>query len=425
MESTLQEINSVVGVKGSLACTIDGKISALAMPESFDRARLDVLARVAVQTFNALELSRQHVTDVDLIFDQHRLVLKNLRGGVLAILCARNINVPLLNMTANTAVKKLSIGLSEKSGVIPRPSATPFSEPAQASAQPPAQVRAPASPAATVAAPPTSAPERGTLVAPNELYVELEKESQRLISAANSAQLRMCVMDPIALWVRTSNTHARVRLPQKRQMDFLATSDQAILVTRVFNRVGYQTNQKFNSANASKFLNFNEISRKISVIVYLDAFEMYHRVDLSNVLKQDELVMTETGLALMRLQDVEISFQGLDELCALFLEHELSAGPEKGKIDATQITRLCSDDWGWYRTVTTNLERIQPFASRELSPTEETRVIDRIQRLRQGIESAPKSFRWQTRARLGDGVRWYETPQLAGTAHSRPDIPIS
>lgn len=423
MESTLQEINSVVGVKGSLACTIDGKIIALAMPESFDRARLDVMASVAVQTFNALELSRQHVTDVDLIFDQHRLVLKNLRGGVLAILCARNINVPLLNMTANTAVKKLSIGLSEKSGVIPRPSTMMSSEaaPAQTPAPPPAPVARPA----PVAARPASVPERGTAVAPNELYVELEKESQRLISAANSAQLRMCVMDPIALWVRTSNTHARVRLPQKRQLDFLASSDQALLVTRVFNRVGYQTNQKFNAANAAKFLNFNETSRKISVLVYLNAFEMYHRVDLTKVLEQDELVMTETGLALMRLQDVEISVQGLDELCALFLEHELSAGPEKGKIDATQITRLCSDDWGWYRTVTTNLERMQPFASRELSPTEEARVIDRTQRLRQGIESAPKSFRWQTRARLGDGVRWYETPQIAGTALTRPDIPIS
>lgn len=418
MESMLEEINAVLGVNGSLACTADAKIIAQAMPESFDKSRLEILARVATQTFNALELSRQHVTDVDLVFEQHRLVLKNLRGGVLAIVCAHNINLPLLNMTANNAVKKLSAELGVRSGVIPaalvRPPA-PLQTPAPSLE--PVQTAAPPTPQAPAVTPPSIAE-----IAPNELYGELEKESQRLISAANSAQLKLCVMDPIAAWARTTFARPRIMQPEKRQLDLLASSDQANLVARVFDRVGYQANQRFNAMNSSRYLNFNEPTRKISVIVFLDAYDMYHRVDLTTVLAQNEKVMTETGLALMRLQNVEITIQELDELCALFLEHELSAGAEKGKIDATQITRLCTDDWGWYRTVTANLERMQPFASRELSPSEETRVVDRVRRLRQGIESAPKSFRWQTRARLGDSVRWYETPLNLGSTPPRPDM---
>ncbi len=418
MESTLQEINSVIGVNGSFACAADGKIIASAMPESFEKARLDILARVATQSLNALEISRQHVTDVDLIFDQHRLVIKNLRGGVLAILCARSVNLPLLNMTANNAVKKLAAALNVRSGVIPAAMVTP-------PAPPPASVQAPP-PTPMPATAPAAGPEtvHAAEVAPNELYIELEKESQRLISAANSAQLRLCVMDPIALWARTKYARARVAQPQKRQLDFLASSDQANLVSRVFDRVGYQANQRFNSMNATRFLNFNETARQISVIVFLNTYEMYHRIDFSNVLAQNESIMTETGLALMRLQNVDITVQGLDELCALFLEHELSAGHEKDKIDAAQITRLCADDWGWYRTVTMNLDRLQAFAPRELSPSEETRIVDRIRRLGQSIEGAPKSFRWQTRARLGDGVRWYETPQALRTTGTRPDLAI-
>jgi predicted regulator of Ras-like GTPase activity (Roadblock/LC7/MglB family) len=390
----------------------DGKIIASAMPESFERSRLDTLARVATQSLNALEFSRQHVTDVDLIFDQHRLVIKNLRGGVLAILCARTVNLPLLNMTANNAVKKLAAELNLRSGVIPASAMTP-------PAPPPATTMAPAPTSVPTPSPDTI---RVVEVEPNELYIELEKESQRLVSAANSAQLRLCVMDPIALWARTTYARDRVMQPQKRQLDFLALSDQANLVSRVFDRVGYQANQRFNSMNATRFLNFNETARQISVIVFLNSYDMYHRIDLSNVLAQNESIMTETGLALMRLQDVEITVQGLDELCALFLEHELSTGDEKEKIDAAQITRLCADDWGWYRTVTLNLDRLQAFAPRELSPSEETRVVDRIRRLKQSIESAPKSFRWQTRARLGDGVRWYETPQVLRTTGTRPDL---
>ncbi len=422
MESILQEINAVIGVNGSLACATDGKILAQAMPEPFDRARLDMLARVATQTFNALELSRQHVTDVDLVFDQHRLVLKNLRGGVLVILCARNINLPLLNMTANNAVKKISAGLAKPAAIPAQPTQAPLPPPppVQAPPPPPAPVQAP-TPAPTPAA---QAPERISEITPNELYIELEKESQRLVSAANSAQVKLCVMDPIALWARSNSTRSRVAQPKKRYMEILALSDQANLVPRVFERVGYQPNQRFNAANGVRFLNFNEQTRKISVVVLLGAYDMYHRVDLSGIFAQNETVMTETGLALIRLQMVEMADPELDELSALFLEHDLSAGSEKGKIDATQITRLCSDDWGWYRTVSMNLARLQAFASRALAPSEETLVVGRIRRLREGIDSAPKSLRWQTRARLGDSVKWYETPQIPLSIGPRPDMAL-
>ena len=43
-----------------------------------------------------------------------------------------------------------------------------------------------------------------------------------------------------------------------------------------------------------------------------------------------------------------------------------------------------------------------------------------LEGLCQSIERAPKSVRWQMRARVGDSVRWYKTPvlppQVAGEA---------
>jgi len=400
MESALQEINAIAGVNGSFACVSNGKIIAQAMPDSFDSARLTALARLVTQTFNALELSRQHVNEVDLVFEQQRFVMKNLRGGILVILCARNINLPLLNMTANNAVESLAASLS---GAISAASAPSAAKPTGAPAQ-------------TVA---SLAPSDS--LAPNALYLDLEKESQRLIAAASSAQVKLCVMDPIALWARLSVTRARVTQPQRRQMDFLIRSDQASMIGRVLERLGYQANQRFNAFHGARFLNFNEPTRLNSLNLFLDAYDLYHRVDLTNVLAQNETVMTETGLALMRLQLVEITNADLNELAALFLEHDLSAGSEKGKIDATQITRICSDDWGWYRTATMNLDKLQSFAAKERKLAPEALITDRLGRLRQGIDAAPKSLRWQTRARIGDSVRWYETPQIGGTG-ARPDL---
>lgn len=394
METALQDINAVAGVTGSFACASNGKIIGQAMPQTYDAGRLDSVARLAVQTFNALEQSKQPVNDVDLVYTQNHLILKNLRGGILVILCGRKVNIPLLNMAANQAVETLSASLGGATATIAAETRT--REPA---ASPASQGSENASP----------------------LFIELEKESQRLISGANSAQIHLCVMDPIALWARLRTTRARVSQPQKRQIDFLARSDQSTMATRVMGRMGYVANERFNAFHGTRFLNFNEATRMISVNIFIDAYDMNHRVDLTNVLAQNETVMTETGLALMRLQIFEITVLALNELCALFLEHDLSAGADKGAIDATQITRLCAEDWGWYRTVTMNLDRLRAFVARELSPSEEALVVNRLQRLRQGIDAAPKSLRWQTRARIGDTVRWYETPQI-GTAGSRPDL---
>ena len=403
MESALQEINAVAGVNGSFACISNGQVISQAMPDSFDSARLTALARLATQTFNALELSRQHVTEVDLVFEQQRLALKNLRGGILVILCERNINLPLLNMIANNAIESLAASLSGANLPAPAPSAA---MPAAATAQS----------AATLA--PSS-----DLLAANSLYLDLEKESRRIIDAASSEQVRLCVMDPIALWARLNTARARVAQPQKRHMDFLARSNQANLAIRLFERLGYQPNQRFNASRGTRYLNFYEPGRLTSINVFLDAYDMYHRVDLTSVLAQNETLMTETGLTLIRLQLVEITNADLNELAALFLEHELSAGSEKGKIDATQITRICADDWGWYRTITMNLDKLQAFVAKERKLAPEALITERLGRLRPGIDAAPKSLRWQTRARIGDSVRWYETPQISGIG-TRPDLAL-
>jgi hypothetical protein len=37
--------------------------------------------------------------------------------------------------------------------------------------------------------------------------------------------------------------------------------------------------------------------------------------------------------------------------------------------------------------------------------------VSRARQLRQTIEAAPKSFRWQARARIGETRRWYDLPE--------------
>jgi predicted regulator of Ras-like GTPase activity (Roadblock/LC7/MglB family) len=109
MENALQDVNAVVGVSGSFVCDGEGQVLASALPGIFDETMLSNAGRTVAQTIAGLELTRRRkVGDLDLVYRGGRLVVKNLRVGYLCILCVPQINVPLLNLTANVAARKLA-----------------------------------------------------------------------------------------------------------------------------------------------------------------------------------------------------------------------------------------------------------------------------------------------------------------------------
>jgi predicted regulator of Ras-like GTPase activity (Roadblock/LC7/MglB family) len=112
VDSLLEDINAVVGVTGCFVCNKEGQVLASALPDLFDETILSTVGRTMAQTMAGLETARRRkVGDIELVYDQARFIAKNLREGCLCILCVHNINVPLLNLTANLAVRKLTEGL--------------------------------------------------------------------------------------------------------------------------------------------------------------------------------------------------------------------------------------------------------------------------------------------------------------------------
>ena len=108
MKSILEDIRAVVGVTGCFVCNSEGQLLASAMPDLFDENILSTVGRTMAQTVAGLATTRRRkIGDIDLVYEQGRLIAKNLGESCLCILCVRNINVPLLNLTANLAARKL------------------------------------------------------------------------------------------------------------------------------------------------------------------------------------------------------------------------------------------------------------------------------------------------------------------------------
>jgi len=413
MEAILKEINGVIGVTGSFVCLSDGSIAARALPDSFDAARVALAARVASQTFHALDTSGLRVAEADLTFGQARLLLKNLRNGVLVILCARNFNLPLLNLTANVAAKKLTEEL--------KPVKVPAKEPA--AAPPPAPEPAPAAPPAPLPTPEAipAAPSAPAARVPGGIsFADLESEWQQIISEAAKSKTTLRVMSSLATWLCCPKSRALLAPPENKQLDCAARSTQRESIRRVVEHWGYQTNQPLDEFYSSPRLYFANPARAVALTIHLDAFAMYHQLDLTPFLAQEGNTLSETALLLLRLQLVEMPEAGLRELNALLLDHDWSWRTEPGKIDVSQIARLCADQWGWYKTATINLQRVMAFAVRFIPSDDKAIVVERVEQIIKTIEDAPKSLRWKTRARLGETVRWYDIPPTTPPQEQRP-----
>jgi predicted regulator of Ras-like GTPase activity (Roadblock/LC7/MglB family) len=241
MQVILNEVNTVPGVIGSFVSLPDGKIVAQSMPEKYAPADLTLAARVTSQTFQALELSGQRVTEAALLFSEGRLVLKNFRGGTLIILCARNINVPLLNLTANVAVKKLVTETRTTKPVAPAPGETKPPAPPLASAA--TSPTAPA-PVDTAAPPPPAAPVAPAEIALPPLLDELQKECQQIVGAASSAHVPLWVIDPVALWHRCKERPRLLTVPRRRQVDLTGQFAQVAQITQFLENLGYHIGHK-------------------------------------------------------------------------------------------------------------------------------------------------------------------------------------
>lgn len=109
MENILKEINAVMGVTGCFVCNNDGEIISSTLPAQFDETSLSNIGLTMLQTIAGMEkIRRRKVGDIVLVFKQYSFIAKNFGDGCLYIFGARNINVALLNLTANLAVKRLS-----------------------------------------------------------------------------------------------------------------------------------------------------------------------------------------------------------------------------------------------------------------------------------------------------------------------------
>ena len=382
MESVLSDVNAVIGVTGSFVADRKGKVLARALPPTYDGASLELVARTMMQTFTGLETARRRkVGDIDMVFKEGRLIMKPFGDGCVGIVTVPRINVALLNLTASAAVRKIHDEVKQRAAVQPEVVA-------------PVAAAAPSVAVAATPVKPTSPREAAAL---------------DIVHAARDRKLAMRVMGDTAVRLRCPTASAFPPTEDDEILELVARGRQSPDVGNLMKERGINPESRFNMLHGSERLRFVEPEAKLPIEVFLDAFEAFHRIELADRLQLDEVTLPLADLLLLELQVVDSTPQEQKRILSLLADHTVGAGADS--IDPARMAEICADDWGWYKTVTMNLENAIKVAPTLLKGEQPGTVEQRARQLIKAIEEAPKSMGWQVRARLGDRRPWYNVPE--------------
>jgi hypothetical protein len=165
-----------------------------------------------------------------------------------------------------------------------------------------------------------------------------------------------------------------------------------------------------------------EHDRKIDV--FYDQLEFCHNIDFKKGkrLDVDAPTIPLAELFLEKTQIVEINAKDLKDLVITFLAHDVTDDGSDSDVNGKYITKILSDDWGFYHTVTENIKKFIDFVPTLslLDNNQKELVVNRAKKLYQMIEDAPKSGGWKRRAKIGTKQRWYKiVHSMEGTREAR------
>lgn len=125
MQTILQQITAIDGVIGSSLYNDQGKILAAACPLILDEKQLGTAAGTILDCLHALQIS-QTMSGMELRFSEGRLIVRPLGGAYISVLCSKNVNTSMVNITLNLALRKLE-------QMLPKPGEAPVVAAATAS----------------------------------------------------------------------------------------------------------------------------------------------------------------------------------------------------------------------------------------------------------------------------------------------------
>jgi hypothetical protein len=241
---------------------------------------------------------------------------------------------------------------------------------------------------------------------------DILQEAERIISTAQNEGLTLRLLGGTAIGLRCVSSKRSSVSRKYPDIDLVGFKKQSRQLRELFPKLGYEPNQMFNALRGGSRLMFFDLARERRIDVFLDYFEMCHRIDLKDRLALEPLTIPLADLLATKLQIFKTNEKDFKDIIAMLLDHDVVDTDQPDAISGKRLAKLCADDWGIYKTFTIVIDKTdKTLDSFDLPPKDRETVRERLARISGMIEKEPKGMKWKMRARVGEKKVWYMLPE--------------
>jgi len=272
---------------------------------------------------------------------------------------------------------------------------------------------------------------------PPRILADIRDEASSIATEVTAAGLPVRLLGGVAFWLRCPSVRSGPFARDYADLDFAVGKPASQRFRAILEGRGYLPDKFFNGLHGATRLYYGAPDGQWSVDIVIDELTMSHRLDLRGQLDGPGPTLSPADLLLTKLQVWEINRKDLGDAACLLADHGLAPGPagaNKARADTAgantagantagantagadeislaRVTAVLGTDWGFCHTAERNLGKVAELAAAEPVPGAGHDVTAQVRAVQAAIEAAPKSRSWRMRSRIGERVKWYETPE--------------
>jgi len=253
---------------------------------------------------------------------------------------------------------------------------------------------------------------------PPRILADIRDEAESIGAEVAAAGLAARLLGGVAFWLRCPSVRSGPFARDYADLDFAVGKTAGQPFRAILEGRGYLPDKFFNGLHGATRLYYGAPDGQWSVDIVIDELTMSHRLDLRGQLDGPGPTLSLADLLLTKLQVWEINRKDLGDAACLLADHGVACGPGgpagpggPEEISLARVTAVLGADWGFCHTAERNLGKVAELAAAEPPPGAGHDVATQVGAIQAAIEAAPKSRSWRLRSRIGERVKWYETPE--------------
>src|SRR3954447_3433188 len=188
---------------------------------------------------------------------------------------------------------------------------------------------------------------------------DLLHEARRLIDIAAQRGVVLRLLGGLAIGMLCPELPPRTRAGQDLDFGSLSTGRRGL--GDLLAGQGYLPHKTFNALYGNKQLYFAHPETGLAVDVLIDKLHMSHTLEFADRLERLPYTLDPMDLLLSKLQIFELNEKDAEDCLRLLVTFPLADSDDPNAMDLRVFRSVVADDWGWWRTVTLNVDRVGEF----------------------------------------------------------------